>query len=106
MPIFIFDCSACNVNDVRQTTAPILKYVIDKRNGKGASLECCVNCARKIEENERAEQQRAALAARTPTIEPLAVPVTAVAESPKPIITKPTPVKRRGRPPARRARKA
>ena len=48
-------CGVCG-NDFRQSAPPELRYVKDKRTGKMCSLQCCIHCLRKVDENAKAEK--------------------------------------------------
>jgi hypothetical protein len=65
MHTFLFDCGACGATDVRQATAPILKYVSDGKT-KG-SVECCLSCVRDIETAERTKRAKEAKAREAAT---------------------------------------
>jgi hypothetical protein len=55
-----FDCEACGGKDIKQPTEPVLKYIMDKRSGRGATCECCAKCAHEVQEYEKAERAAAA----------------------------------------------
>ena len=51
----IENCGVCGASDIKQPQEPSLKYIVDKPSGRGASVQCCNACAKKIVENQRAE---------------------------------------------------
>lgn len=103
-------CNMCGTedSDSRSSSPPELKYVKDKITGKIVSVQVCRECARKIEENERAEQavkqheQRQPIAL-TIAEEPARTPdVSTICESDPGSSKRTGPIKRRRR---RKARK-
>lgn len=41
--------------NAEQGSPPELRYIVNKQTGKGASVQCCMQCCRKIDENAKAE---------------------------------------------------